>query len=107
MQITAIFANVQRKLNAALKASALALTSALALACTYRNEGHRVLLPAGIELKPGEKRTVSFSLKGSDLAFVGADGKWILEKGKFRMQAGDKILYMECTETHKWDTQNK
>ena len=60
-----------------------------------------------IELKPGEKRTVSFNLKGSDLAFVGADGKWILEKGKFRMQAGDKILYLECTETHKWDTQNK
>lgn len=70
-------------------------------------ENRRLRAFRKIELKPGEKRTVSFNLKGSDLAFVGADGKWILEKGKFRMQAGDKILYLECTETHKWDTQNK
>lgn len=70
-------------------------------------ENRRLRAFRKIELKPGEKRTVSFNLKGSDLAFVGADGKWILEKGKFRMQAGDKILCLECTETHKWDTQNK
>ena len=70
-------------------------------------ENRRLRAFRKIELKPGEKRTVSFNLKGSDLAFVGADGKWILEKGKFRMQAGDKILHLECTETHKWDTQNK
>ena len=70
-------------------------------------ENRRLRAFRKIELKPGEKRTVSFNLKGSDLAFVGADGKWILEKGKFRIQAGDKILYLECTETHKWDTQNK
>lgn len=70
-------------------------------------ENRRLRAFRKIELKPGEKRTVSFNLKGSDLAFVGADGKWILEKGKFRMQAGDKILYLECTETHKWDAQNK
>ena len=70
-------------------------------------ENRRLRAFRKIELKPAEKRTVSFNLKGSDLAFVGADGKWILEKGKFRMQAGDKILYLECTETHKWDTQNK
>lgn len=70
-------------------------------------ENRRLRAFRKIGLKPGEKRTVSFNLKGSDLAFVGADGKWILEKGKFRMQAGDYILYLECTETHKWDTQNK
>lgn len=54
LQITAIFANVQRKLNAALKAAAVALASTLALACTDSNGDHRVLLPAGIELKPGD-----------------------------------------------------
>ena len=54
LQITAIFANVQRKLNAALKAAAVALASTLALACTDSNGDHRVLLPTGIELKPGD-----------------------------------------------------
>lgn len=60
-----------------------------------------------VELQPGETRTVTFTLKGSDLAFVGADGKWILEKGGFRMQAGDKTLNLNCTETHKWESQNR
>lgn len=60
-----------------------------------------------VELQPGETRTVTFNLKGSDLAFVGADGKWILEKGAFRMQAGDKTLNLNCTETFKWTTPNR
>ena len=34
-----------------------------------------------IELNPGETKTVTMQLKGSDLAFVGYDGKWRLEKG--------------------------
>ena len=32
-----------------------------------------------IELNPGETKTVTMQLKGSDLAFVGYDGKWRLE----------------------------
>ena len=34
-----------------------------------------------IELQPGETKTVTLKLQGSDLAFVGADGKWRLEEG--------------------------
>jgi len=56
------------------------------------------------ELNPGETKTVSMTIKASDLAFVGADGKWILEKGDFRMQAGNRILTIKCTETRKWET---
>lgn len=44
---------------------------------------------------------------GSDLAFVGADGKWIIEKGDFRIQAGNQVLNIECMSTYKWDTPNK
>lgn len=33
-----------------------------------------------VSLKPGETKTVTLKLKGSDLAFVGYDGKWRLEK---------------------------
>ncbi|MDE7350285.1 MAG: glycoside hydrolase family 3 C-terminal domain-containing protein, partial [Muribaculaceae bacterium] len=33
-----------------------------------------------ISLKPGESKTVEFTIPASDLAFVGADGKWTIEK---------------------------
>ena len=60
-----------------------------------------------IELQPGETKTVTLKLKGSDLAFVGADGKWRLEEGDFRMQAGDQVLNVKCTTTKIWNTPNK
>ena len=60
-----------------------------------------------IELQPGETKTVTLKLKGSDLAFVGADGKWRLEEGEFRMQAGDQVLNVNCTATKVWNTPNK
>lgn len=60
-----------------------------------------------VELQPGETRTVTLKLKASDLAFVGYDGHWILEAGDFRMQAGNQVLDITCTETKKWDTPNK
>ena len=59
-----------------------------------------------IELAPGETKTVQLSIKASDLAFVGADGKWILEEGEFRIQIGTETIMLNCTETHKWDTPN-
>ena len=58
-------------------------------------------------LQPGETKTVTLSLKGSDLAFVGYDGKWILEKGDFRIQTGDQVMTITCTADKKWDTPNK
>lgn len=60
-----------------------------------------------IDLKPGETKTVTLKLKGSDLAFVGYDGKWMLEEGGFRIQVGDKTLTVNCTETKKWEQPNK
>ena len=60
-----------------------------------------------ISLQPGETKTVTLKIKGSDLAFVGYDGKWVLEAGDFRMQAGDQVLNMVCTTTKKWNEPNK
>ncbi len=60
-----------------------------------------------VELQPGETKTVTLKLKGSDLAFVGIDGKWRLESGDFRMQAGNQILNIACSQTMVWDTPNK
>lgn len=60
-----------------------------------------------IELQPGETKTVTFRVPASDLAFVGYDGKWILEEGDFRMQAGDKVVTITCDKTKVWDTPNK
>ena len=60
-----------------------------------------------VELQPGETKTVTLTLKGSDLAFVGADGKWRLEEGAFRMQTGGQVLDLNCTTTKVWNTPNK
>jgi beta-glucosidase len=46
------------------------------------------------------------TLKGSDLAFVGSDGKWVLEEGDFKVQVGDEVLDIVCAETKKWETPN-
>lgn len=60
-----------------------------------------------VELQPGETKTVTLKLKGSDLAFVGLDGKWRLEEGDFRIQTGNQVLDIICTQTKIWDTPNK
>ncbi len=60
-----------------------------------------------IELKPGETRTVKLTVKASDLAFVGADLKWVLEKGDFTAHCGTEKVGLKCTKTHRWDTPNK
>ncbi|CCY89558.1 glycosyl hydrolase family 3 N-terminal domain protein [Bacteroides sp. CAG:1076] len=60
-----------------------------------------------IALNPGETKTVTLKLKGSDLAFVGYDGKWRLEKGDFTIKCGDQSLNIHCSETKVWDTPNR
>lgn len=60
-----------------------------------------------IGLQPGETKIVTMKLKGSDLAFVGYDGKWRLEKGDFKIKCGDQWLDIQCEETKIWDTPNK
>ena len=59
-----------------------------------------------IALQPGETKSVTLQVPASDLAFVGYDGKWILEAGDFRIQVGNQTVDVVCTETKKWETPN-
>lgn len=76
------------------------------LVASLTPENRRLRAFKKVELQPGETKTVTLTIKGSDLAFVGADGKWILEKGDFRMQVGNQVLNIKCSDTHKWETAN-
>lgn len=59
-----------------------------------------------VALLPGETKTVTFSLPANKLAFVGYDGKWILEEGEFILRTGGLTANIECVKTHKWDSPN-
>ena len=59
-----------------------------------------------IALEPGETKTVTFELPAKALAFVGADGKWILEEGDFLLKVGNQQIGTACTKTKVWDTPN-
>ena len=59
-----------------------------------------------IALEPGETKTVTFEVPAYELAFVGADGKWILEEGDFRLSCGGLGVMARCTETKTWETPN-
>lgn len=59
-----------------------------------------------ISLNPGETKTVRFTIPATDLAYVRADGKWMLEKGQFRCRVADKVVELKCTETTVFDTPN-
>lgn len=61
---------------------------------------------AKIELAPGESRTVRLEFPADDLAFVGRDGRWRLEKGQFRIACGGLSLLINCIQTKVWDTPN-
>lgn len=60
-----------------------------------------------VSLNPGETKTVTMKIKGSDLAFVGYDGKWRLEKGDFKIKCGNLWADIHCAETKLWKTANK
>ena len=87
------------------KESVLLFSSDLVASLTPDNRRLRAF--EKVELQPGETKTVTLKVKASDLAFVGYDGKWILEKGDFRIQAGDQTANIVCTATKKWESQNK
>ena len=59
-----------------------------------------------IELQPGEVKTVTFQLPAKNLAFVGADGKWILEEGDFILKIGNQTVPTACERTKVWDEPN-
>lgn len=60
-----------------------------------------------INLKPNEKTTVSFEIPAKDLAFVNANGKWIIEKGTFDIQVGSEVMSIDCLDTKIWDGPHK
>ncbi|MBR6859094.1 MAG: glycoside hydrolase family 3 C-terminal domain-containing protein [Bacteroidales bacterium] len=59
-----------------------------------------------VALEPGETKTVSFVIPAHELAFVGADGKWRLEAGDFRLSCGGLGMMVKCIETKVWETPN-
>lgn len=60
-----------------------------------------------ISLKPGQTQTVTFDIKGGDLAFVNEKGKWTIEEGEFMLQLGDQTVNIVCTQSKVWETPNK
>ena len=59
-----------------------------------------------ISLYPGETKTVTFKLPGNSMAFVGNDGKWVLEEGAFELKVANLSVPVTCTATKVWDTPN-
>ncbi len=70
-------------------------------------DGRRLRAFEKVALQPGESKTVTFDLKANDLAFVGWDGKWILEEGDFKLMVADQQATIHCNETHKWASANR
>ena len=70
-------------------------------------DGRRLRAFDKVALQPGESKTVTFNLKANDLAFVGWDGKWILEEGDFKLMVADQQATIHCNETHKWASANR
>ena len=60
-----------------------------------------------VMLNPGETKTVKLKLAANDLAFVNELGKWTLEAGDFRLQAGNLTDNIKCMATKTWDTPNR
>ena len=70
-------------------------------------DGRRLRAFDKIELQPGETKTVTFDLNADDLAFVGYDGKWVLEEGDFRLMIADQTVNIHCEKTYQWPTANR
>lgn len=70
-------------------------------------DGHRLRAFDKIELQPGETKTVTFNLNADDLAFVGYDGKWVLEEGDFKLMIADQSADIHCEKTYQWQSANR
>ena len=70
-------------------------------------DGRRLRAFDKIELQPGETKTVTFDLKADDLAFVGYDGKWVLEEGDFKLMIADQSADIHCDKTYQWQSANR
>lgn len=70
-------------------------------------DGRRLRAFDKIELQPGETKTVTFDLNADDLAFVGYDGKWVLEEGDFKLMIADQSADIHCEKTYQWQSANR
>lgn len=70
-------------------------------------DGRRLRAFDKIELQPGETKTVTFNLNADDLAFVGYDGKWVLEEGYFKLMIADQSADIHCEKTYQWQSANR
>ena len=70
-------------------------------------DGRRLRAFDKIELQPGETKTVTFDLNVDDLAFVGYDGKWVLEEGDFKLMIADQTVNIHCEKTYQWQSANR
>ncbi|PWJ42909.1 glycoside hydrolase family 3 N-terminal domain-containing protein [Sediminitomix flava] len=59
-----------------------------------------------VELAPGETKTVSFTLKASDLAFVGKDLKWTLEEGAFKIMIDKETQILKLNNSRQFEHAN-
>lgn len=55
----------------------------------------------GVQLQPGESKTVEFSLNEKDFTFCGRDGKNIVEPGEFKIAIGNLSTVFELMPTAK------
>ena len=60
-----------------------------------------------VSLNPGESKEVEFEVPASELAFVGPDGKWRLERGDFRISVENQYIMLTCNETKLYPGQNR
>ncbi len=70
-------------------------------------DGRRLRAFDKIELQPGETKTVTFNLNADDLAFVGYDGKWVLEEGDFKLMIADQSADIHCEKIYQWQSANR
>ena len=70
-------------------------------------DGRRLRAFDKVELQPGETKTVTFNLNADDLAFVGYDGKWVLEEGDFKLMIADQSAGIHCEKTYQWQSANR
>lgn len=85
---------------------ALLLYSSDLVASSIVPDNRRLRAFEKINLRPGETKTVRFTIPATDLAYVGADGKWILEKGQFRCGVGNKSINLKCLKTTIFESPN-
>ncbi|RED99818.1 glycoside hydrolase family 3 N-terminal domain-containing protein [Marinoscillum furvescens] len=55
-----------------------------------------------ISLEPGQSKTVRFSIHARQLAFVGKDLRWTVEKGTYEVQISNLKKQFELSDSYKW-----